>query len=365
MGNAEWVPEAGAGRWWYTPLSRFSAVNAFAARQELGVGDVMVAEDVRAYYRTRFGTEVRAVDGVSLALREGEVLGIAGESGCGKSTLARALTGLFEPPLCRAGGRVSVEGDDLYDMDPDRPRTDVWGRRVSYIPQSAMNALNPTRRIGRFVRDVMRTHYPDMTGREALDRARERLRSLSLPDRVLDRYPFELSGGMQQRTVIMVSTLLDPAVVIADEPTSALDVSTQKALVIMLRDLLARGIARSMIFITHDVTTLRHVCDRIAVMYAGEFVEVGSTEQIVFNPVHPYTRALIGSVLVPEAGTRGHELPTIPGAPPNLSKEIEGCRFAARCTEHDEECRAQHGELRTVRGRLVRCPRLAGDGGSK
>ena len=329
-----------------------------------GAEAVLEAEEVRAYYRTRDGGEVRAVDGVTFSLAEGEVLGIAGESGCGKSTLARALTNLFEPPLHRAGGRVRIEGEELYAMDARRMRADVLGRRISYVPQSAMNSLNPTRKVGRFVRDLMKTHFPQVTARQAQDRARERLRALSLPERVLDGYPFALSGGMQQRTVIMLSTLMDPTVLIADEPTSALDVSTQKVLVAMLRDLLKRRIARSLIFITHDIVTLRHICGRIAVMYAGEIVELGTMEQVIFDPVHPYTQALLGSVLVPEPGIRGRKLSTIPGTPPDLANLAPGCRFAARCTQHDETCRALHGELAAVNGRLVRCPRLAAKAGS-
>jgi peptide/nickel transport system ATP-binding protein len=321
---------------------------------------LLKAEDIRAYYRDRLGNEVRAVDGVSLELGEGEVLGIAGESGCGKSTLARALADLFYPPLYRAGGRVYIGGDDLYAMDDRTVRREVLGKRISYIPQSAMAALNPTRRVRRFVRDVMVTHYPGMPAADMLSRARERLDALSLGERVLESYPFELSGGMQQRTVVAISSLMNPDVVIADEPTSALDVTTQKTLVRMLRDLLDRGFARSLIFITHDVTVLRHICDRIAVMYAGEFVEVGTAEQVVFDPVHPYTRALVESVLVPEPGMRARPLRAIPGAPPAPGRLPEGCRFGPRCTEHDGDCRSRHGDLVALKGRLVRCPRLAG-----
>lgn len=322
------------------------------------MADVLVAKGLSAYYRTRLGGEVRAVDGVSLTLAEGEILGIAGESGCGKSTLARALSNLFNPPLYRAGGEVLIEGESLYSMSPRQVRTEALGRRISYVPQSAMNALNPIRKVRKFVRDVMRTHYPEMTERDVLGRARRRLEALSLPARVLDNYPFELSGGMQQRTVIMISTILNPSVLIADEPTSALDVSTQKALVAMLKDLVGRKIARSLIFITHDMATLRHICGRIAVMYAGQFVEVGTMEQIVFDPVHPYSRALVGSVLVPEPGIRARKLATIPGRPPDLADLPAGCRFGPRCTEHDETCRQRHGRLEMIEGRLVRCPRL-------
>jgi peptide/nickel transport system ATP-binding protein len=207
----------------------------------------------------------------------------------------------------------------------------------------------------------MATHYPEMPRDEMLERARRRVRSLSLPERVLESYPFELSGGMQQRTVLAVSAMMNPAVLIADEPTSALDVSTQKTLVAMLKSFIERGICRSLIFITHDIVVLRHICDRIAVMYAGEFVEVGAAEQVIFDPVHPYTRALVGSVLVPEQEMRARDLRGIPGAPPDPTKMPAGCRFGPRCVEHDDRCRALHGELRLMQGRMVRCPRLEGE----
>jgi peptide/nickel transport system ATP-binding protein len=327
------------------------------------MADMLVAQNLTACYRTRRGEDVTAVDDVSLALAEGEVLGIAGESGCGKSTLGRALSAIYDPPMYCAAGRVFVEGDDIYAMSARTLRREVLGTRVSYIPQSAMNSLNPTRRIGAFVRDVVRTHYPDVTGQEALNRARDRLESLSLSARVLRTYPFQLSGGMQQRTVVAISTLLDPAVLIADEPTSALDVSTQRTLVAMLRDLLARRIARSLIFITHDLTVLRHVCDRIAVMYAGEFVEVGPAEKVIFQPVHPYTKALVGSVMVPEPGARVRQPAGLPGTPPDLRAVPAGCRFGPRCPDQTPACRAVHGGLQVAHGRLIRCPRILGSEG--
>ncbi|MFW5988113.1 MAG: ABC transporter ATP-binding protein, partial [bacterium] len=312
----------------------------------------------KGFYSQEFQQEVKAVNGVSFQLKEGETLGVAGESGCGKSTLAKCISGLFNPPLQYKGGKVLLNGVNILDLKNEELRKKIRGRKISYIPQSAMNALNPTAKVKNLVWDVIHQHNLEVSKKAAIKKARQRSEELNLPQRVLNEYACEFSGGMKQRIVIMLSTLLDPEVLIADEPTSALDVSTQKALVKMLHGLVEKGLAKSLIFITHDLTTLRHACDRIAVMYAGEFVEVGTVNQIVFNPVHPYTNALISSILVPEAGMREKELEIISGKPPDLHQPPSGCKFNPRCNAPDKDieiCNKEHPEMRMVKKRKVRC----------
>jgi peptide/nickel transport system ATP-binding protein len=208
---------------------------------------------------------------------------------------------------------------------------DWHGKQVALLPQRAMNSLNPTARIRDFVVDVVRAHDPVVTPLEAIELARQRLELLSLPPRVLDSYPHQLSGGMRQRVVAVVSTLLNPTVLIADEPTSALDVSSQKELVLLLRLLLEHQFITRVAFITHDLPLLSNVANRIAIMYAGEVVEVGTTKEIVDTPQHPYTKALIGSTLDPDPRVRGRRITTIRGAPPDLRYPPSGCRFHPRC----------------------------------
>jgi peptide/nickel transport system ATP-binding protein len=184
----------------------------------------------------------------------------------------------------------------------------------------------------------------------------DRFRRIGLdPERVLNAYPSELPGGMKQRVVIGISTLLNPRVVIADEPTSALDVSTQKSVIQLLFELLDEGIVGSMLFITHELPLLRHVADSIAVMYAGEFVEYGDTERVIFEPSHPYTKALMGAMLGTEPDQRSRRPTAIEGAPPNLARELVGCRFADRCASARADCKTQAQELRVLRSREVRC----------
>ncbi len=319
---------------------------------------LLKVDNIQGFYKEEYEAAVKAVNRVSFELSEGETLGVAGESGCGKSTLAKCVSGLFNPPLEYEGGKVLLEGQNILTLEAEEIRKTIRGRRISYIPQSAMNALNPTAKIKNIVWDIIHEHKPQIERESALQKARRRSEKLNLPQRVLNEYACEFSGGMKQRIIIMLSTLLDPDVLIADEPTSALDVSTQKALVKMLHNLVEERLARSLIFITHDLTTLRHACDRIAVMYAGEFVELGTTDQIVFNPVHPYTRALISSILVPESGIREKQLDVIMGKPPDLHDPPEGCKFCPRCEAGAKElevCSRQHPDMRTIKGRQVRC----------
>jgi peptide/nickel transport system ATP-binding protein len=291
----------------------------------------MNVRNVRAYFSTDEEAMVKAVDDVSFSVGDGEVLGIVGESGCGKSTLATAISLTARPPLHVLDGEMDLDGETIsLTVQGKAPRS--WhGRKIAMLPQRAMNSLNPTARIRDFVVDVMQAHDESVSEQEAIEQAQQRLAQLSLPLRVLDSYPHQLSGGMRQRVVAVISTLLNPHVLIADEPTSALDVSSQKELVLLLELLLQEKFITRIIFITHDLPMLSNIADRIAVMYAGEIVEIDDTADMVKAPQHPYTRALIASTLDPDPRVREQRIQSIGGAPPDLRYPPSGCRFHPRC----------------------------------
>src|SRR5690606_6476132 len=291
----------------------------------------MIVRDVRAYYATSHGAEVKAVDGVSFSIGEGEVFGIVGESGCGKSTLAAVLSFTVGRNLRVKSGDMELNGQKLLLTEQASIPRDWHGKMVALLPQRAMNSLNPTVRVRDFIVDVIRAPYPRTPPQQAIQYACERLEQLALPTRVIDSYPHQLSGGMRQRVVAVISTLLDPHVLIADEPTSALDVSSQKQLVLLLKQLLDQGFITRIIFITHDLPLLSNIADRIAVMYAGQFVEIGPTEHIVRQPEHPYTQALISATLDVDPELRAQRIEGLPGAPPDLRDPPAGCRFHPRC----------------------------------
>ena len=306
-------------------------------------------------YITRFKEDVYAVDHVSLKVEEGKSLGIAGESGCGKSTLALSLMGYYFAPLHYTSGDIIIDVRSISGMDPDVIRRDILGSEIAYIPQSAMNALNPTQKVINLIEDVILAHGP-ATKKDIYDLARERFELLGLPAEVLQKYSVELSGGMKQRTVIAISVILQPKVLIADEPSSALDVTSQKMVIKMLRDLMETGFVKAMIFITHELPLLYNVTDDIMVMYAGQIVEKGTAKQTVFDPLHPYAKGLMGSIIVPESGLRGKKLTAIPGVPPNLKKPPAGCQFAERCKYVQPECKTHSIDLREINdGRTYRC----------
>jgi peptide/nickel transport system ATP-binding protein len=321
------------------------------------MSDVMLeVRELTTKYITRYNEDIYAVDHVSLKVEEGKSLGIAGESGCGKSTLALSLMGYYFPPLHYTSGEIIINGKNISGMKPDEVRKSVLGTEIAYIPQAAMNALNPTRKIINFIEDVMQAHELLVTKKDVYDRARALFETLGLPEEVLQKYPVELSGGMKQRTVIAISVLLLPKVLIADEPTSALDVTSQKMVIKMLRKLMEIGYISSMIFITHELPLLKNVTDDIMVMYAGQIVEKAATQEAVFDPLHPYSKGLMGSIIVPEKGLRDVELTAIPGVPPNLKNPPAGCRFAERCKFVKPECRVINVPLHDVGGgRVYRC----------
>jgi peptide/nickel transport system ATP-binding protein len=241
-------------------------------------------------------------------------------------------------------------------MSPDTVRKSILGKEIAYVPQAAMNALNPTQKIINFIEDVVRVHDRSKSKKDIFDLARKSFEVLGLPAQVLQKYPVELSGGMKQRTVIAISVLLHPTVLIADEPSSALDVTSQKMVIKMLRNLMENGFIKSMIFITHELPLLYNVTDDIMVMYAGQIVEIGTAKQTVFDPLHPYAKGLMGSMIVPEAGLRDVKLTAIPGVPPNLKNPPDGCRFAARCKYALPQCKIGSIALRPAdNGRFYRC----------
>ncbi len=321
------------------------------------MGNVILdVRELTTKYITRFKEDIYAVDHVSLKVEEGKSLGIAGESGCGKSTLALSLMGYYFPPLHYTSGDIIINGQNISGMNPDDVRKSVLGTEISYIPQAAMNALNPTQKIIHFIEDVIQAHELYITKKDIHDRARKLFETLGLPADVLQKYPVELSGGMKQRTVIACSVLLLPKVLIADEPSSALDVTSQKMVIKMLRQAMENGLIDSMIFITHELPLLKNVTDDIMVMYAGQIVEKGAAGEIVFGPLHPYAKGLMGAIIVPERGLRNVKLTAIPGVPPNLKNPPMGCRFAERCKYVRPECTTSSVALRDAGGgRTYRC----------
>ncbi len=317
---------------------------------------MLEVKDLTTKYITRYNEDIYAVDHVSLKVEEGKTLGIAGESGCGKSTLALSLMGYYFAPLHFTSGEIIVNGRNISGMDPDVVRKSILGTEIAYIPQAAMNALNPTRKIINFIEDVYQAHDQYKSKKEVYELACECCGILGLPESVLQKYPVELSGGMKQRTVIAVSVILFPKILIADEPSSALDVTSQKMVIKMLKDLMKDGFIKSMIFITHELPLLYNVTDDIMVMYAGQIVEKATAREAVFDPLHPYSKGLMGSIIVPEAGVRNVKLTAIPGVPPNLKNPPPGCRFAPRCRYTRIECTAMTMPLRTIEGdRTYRC----------
>ena len=310
----------------------------------------LAVHDLKVYYRTLAG-DVQALDGVTFGVADGEIMGLAGESGCGKSTLGKSLI-RFDTRQRYVGGHVELDGEELpvWDseaMDPFR------FKRVSLVPQYAMSALNPTRKIGKMTSELLRSRGMGTNGE--MSELSRRLELVGLSDDVLGLYPIELSGGMKQRVVMVISTLLDPSLLIADEITSALDVSTQKAVAETLIGFRDRGFVKSMIVITHDLSILYQVADTILIMYAGKLAEKASAETIVNAPQHPYTKLLISSL--PEVGVRYAEkqLAGIAGRPPALLHPPAGCRFAARCPLATTKCAEEPPFVEVAPNHTVAC----------
>ena len=300
---------------------------------------VLDVRGLRAYLYTRWGV-VRAVDGVSFVLREGETLGLVGESGCGKTTTGLALVRLLPEPAGRiVEGQVLLEGDDLVTKSESEMRR-IRGRRVAMILQDPQTSLNPVFTIGDQILEALRLHHPD--GERSLAvRAEDALRRVKVaaPEQRMRAYPHQMSGGMKQRVVGAIAVAGEPRVLIADEPTTALDVTIQLQYLALLKEIQART-RLAMLFITHDFGIVARMCDRVAVMYAGRIVETGPTRALFRAPRHPYTEALMASVPRMDGGVG--RLPSIEGQPPPLHLLPTGCRFADRCAYVDDRCRREY-----------------------
>ena len=295
--------------------------------------------------------EVRAVDGVSFTIQRGETLALVGESGCGKSVTALALARLVAtPPGVYKGGKILFEGEDVLKMNGDRLRA-MRGAKVAYIFQEPATSLNPVFRIGAQIREVLQLHRPaEATNAEVV----RLLKLVRLPDaeRRQRDYPHQLSGGMQQRVMIAMALAGNPALVVADEPTTALDVTIQAQILDLLKEL-KREIGLSILLITHNLGIVGELADNVAVMYAGRIVEAAPSADLLREPRHPYTAALLRSI--PQLGARVDRLYSIPGTVPSAARLPAGCKFHPRCDRTQPACR-QEPEPQLTGDRLVRCP---------
>lgn len=284
-------------------------------------------EDLNVEYQTKRGA-VKAVENVSFEIYPNEVFGLAGESGCGKTTVANAITRLLKPPAFITGGKIMFKNTNILDMTPEQLRGFRW-EHLSIVFQSAMNALNPVLTIGNQIIDAMQAHK-HITYDEARAHAKHLLRTVGIDVERVDSYPHQLSGGMRQRAVIAIALALSPELIIMDEPTTALDVVVQKQILQEIKQLRDQ-FGFSILFITHDLSLLVEISDRIGIMYAGKFVESGPSYEIFNDAKHPYTNRLMHSF--PTIHGPRRELMGIPGSPPDLIDPPTGCRFHPRCEE--------------------------------
>jgi peptide/nickel transport system ATP-binding protein len=302
---------------------------------------LLEVEDLHVWFEPPHAAPVHAVQGVSFTLQPGERMGLVGESGCGKTTTILALMGLL-PPNASLAGEVRINGASILANGEDSVRKYRW-KDIAMVFQGAMNALNPVKKIGWQIAEPMAFHGV-AEGKAALRRAGELLELVGIPARSAERYPHEFSGGMRQRASIAMALACEPKILLADEPTTALDVMVQ-AQILELLTRLSDELGLGVILVTHDLPVVAQVCDRAAVMYAGEIAEAGPMEALYHDPRHPYTRLLFSAT--PDL-YGDDEITSIPGAPPRLDQELTGCPFRPRCDVPMDRCAGTHPELTSV-----------------
>jgi len=296
---------------------------------------------------------VYALGGVNLQLKHGEIHGLVGESGCGKSVTARAILGLVDRKHTRLGGVVRFDGKNLLSL-PEKEMRSIRGERISMIFQDPLNSLSPLETVGSQIEEAMTNHL-DLNRAELHSRTAELLVKVGLHPNTAKHYPFELSGGMQQRVMIAMAISCNPELLIADEPTTALDLTIQAQVLRLLKSL-QKELSLTILFITHNFALITENCDRASVMYAGRIVETAPARSIIESAAHPYTRALINCIPRSHAGeNRKAKLPVISGSPPRLYAPIKGCPFVPRCAESDKACVEMPAATDLGGGRSVCC----------
>ena len=301
---------------------------------------VLSVRNLQVEFATRRGT-LRAIDGVSFDIAKGEVLGVVGESGAGKSVTGLAVIGLIDRPGRISGGEILLSGLRIDNLDPEAMRQ-IRGKRIGMIFQDPLTSLNPLYRIGDQIVETIKTHT-NLSDQQARKRAIDLLAEVGIPapEKRIDGYPHEFSGGMRQRVVIALALCAEPELIIADEPTTALDVSVQAQIIALIKRL-GRDHGTAVMLVTHDMGVIAETCDRVAVMYAGRVAEIGPVQEVIRNPLHPYAKGLMGAI--PTLAGEDKRLVQIPGSMPRLSAIPPGCSFNPRCGFAFDRCRSDRPE---------------------
>jgi peptide/nickel transport system ATP-binding protein len=311
---------------------------------------ILQVRNLKVYYESIFG-EYKATDGVSFDVIKGEIFGIAGESGCGKSTLVEGVLRLVKPPGYVKEGKVFFKNIELLSLGEDELRKIRW-KEIAYIPQGAMNSLNPLLKVREQMIDAVIDHSEGRIMTEEAEKIAENtLKAVGLPIEIMDMYAFELSGGMKQRVIIAMASALNPSLIVADEPTTALDVITLRHVIEALTGLKEK-FATTIVLVTHDMAVHAEIADQMAIMYAGKIVEIGDTYDIFYDPLHPYTRGLLGAI----PSLERKKIRYIPGGHPSPLNWPLGCRFHPRCPQATDKCKREVPEMKEVStGRYVAC----------